>query len=152
MQKDLKPKSPDSSEMSSISKKSELFSGIRNQNHNPSLLPSHSQKPKNRNLYDMIRQDGVRSQQSVVFTIPNKPKSALKMPLMTQPRAKNVSFQNFGNFNLNRASNNSGYLNIRNKGYLTSDIMGNSLDSKMLKVMPSPNIRMSYKQPTHGMI
>ena len=135
------------------------------------LQNSFGKSESKKGLYDFIKQDGNRVNQSVVLnpshtkTIPQnnyfesnmnfKPKSALKSPLVESKNiAKNVSFNEKPLTGPSRVNASSSYLALRNKGYLTSDILGNkNLDPQMLKFQGTPERGQRpeiYKHPNDG--
>jgi hypothetical protein len=101
------------------------------------------------NLYDFIKADGNRSKNNVVFNqsmdsnlsqrnqtplkVDFKPKSVMKTPaLMSRSRSKNVSFEYFPPKISQNSVAGSDYLDLRNKGYLTSDILGSNVTSDIV--------------------
>ncbi|CAI2366743.1 unnamed protein product [Moneuplotes crassus] len=95
--------------------------------------------PEQRKL--MNKSFGRQNSQTNANFSPNsdfKPKSALKSPdssYYSGMKNKNVSFDSGLNQNYSKSKINSSYLALRNKGYLTSDILGsNSMTADMIKV------------------
>lgn len=68
-----------------------------------------------------------------------KPKSVMKTPaLMSRSRSKNVSFEYFPPKSIQNVAG-SDYLDLRNKGYLTSDILGSNITSDMVNYSKMQN-------------
>ena len=68
-----------------------------------------------------------------------KPKSAMKTPSkINRSRLKNVSFDSKLYTSSPRSQANSSYINLRNRGYLTSDILGSkNITSDMIITKPN---------------
>ena len=75
------------------------------------------------NLYSMIRADGQRTNQAIMFNHSIKPNSS-QSTASQKPSQKLVSF---------KTQNPKTYLHLRNKGCFASDILGNSLNGDSLK-------------------
>jgi hypothetical protein len=74
-------------------------------------------------LYSMIRADGHRANQAVMFNHSIKPNSSQSND-SEKPNKNLVAF---------KTQNPKVYLNLRNKGCFASDILGNNLNGDSLK-------------------